>query len=39
MSIEKVQEHTYVHELDVEIAYLNENQTLKPSAYQALLLN
>lgn len=36
MSIEKVQEHTYVHELDVEIAYLNENQTLKPSAYQAL---
>ena len=36
MSIEKLEEHTYVHELEVEVAYLNENLVLKPSAYQAL---
>lgn len=30
------QEHTFIHELDVEFAALNEYGILKPSAYQAL---
>lgn len=33
---EKEEECKLVHELDVEVAYLNENQIMKPSSYQAL---
>ncbi|MGI6733268.1 MAG: acyl-ACP thioesterase domain-containing protein [Anaerovoracaceae bacterium] len=29
-------ETSYIHQLDVEVFYLNENRIMKPSAYQAL---
>lgn len=31
-----ISEHTFIHELDVEVAYLNEDCILKPGAYQSL---